>query len=112
MNLDSIYGKNFLVGKRIPDHPQITEVEACRLISDSAEVQAPASPSVDLIIIAFNHRHRRFAAHPCARELRKVMQAGHIPVALVDGNDVANVETLRTFHEEGITVFAREARCW
>jgi hypothetical protein len=125
--LDSMYGKNFLVGKRIPHHPMITQKAACELIANVSRER----DKVDVIVLGFGTRTLPFGAYPCARELRELNRQqqqqhtdqrakrankqgvhGDVAVAYVDGSDVLNVQTAASFFEEGITVFAREPACW
>jgi hypothetical protein len=129
--LDTIYGKNFLVGKRIPHHRMITEKEACEMIANITSER----DKVDVIVLGFSHFMVPFGAYPCARELRELIREqqhsgpsarrkhpaaqdnqrtlrGDVAVAYVDGSDKLIMQTATSFFKEGITVFAREPACW
>jgi hypothetical protein len=102
LKLDLIYGKNYLIGKRVPQHTFVSEWQACRGIADG---------TFDTVVIGFTRRDAHFSMHPCREELR-MRDRDKVLAAIVSGSDETNVDALRTFHEEGFVTFAREPSCW
>ncbi|CUG89136.1 Hypothetical protein, putative, partial [Bodo saltans] len=133
--LDDVYGKNFMVGKRIPKHPLITEKNACKLIrAQTRRMESPviidddAKPTttaVDVIVLTSQHSLSTFQSYPCSRDVRELLAAvrnmrsvsssdprNNVVVAYVDGFDGLSTQSALTFFREGIHVFAREPKCW
>ncbi|CUG93372.1 membrane-associated protein, putative [Bodo saltans] len=137
VSLDDVYGKNFMVGKRIPKHPLITEEDACESIrAQTRRIQSLTSANssnsiddvtddVDVVVLTSRHTLATFQSYPCSRDVRELLAAvrnmpslsssdprNNVVVAFVDGFDSLSTQSALTFFREGIHVFAREPKCW